>query len=85
MTVPRELRIGTITLHAATAREARALADALPAALEQALRASSRLDGMASAGVVDGGSIAMPASPKALPDQVAARIVAAACGWRPPR
>jgi hypothetical protein len=73
MTAPREVRIGTVTIHAASVREARALADALPAALERALRESTRLHQAQPACTIDAGSIALPA-------QVAERIVAAATG-----
>ena len=85
MTAPREVRIGTVTIHAHSVREARALADALPAALEQALRESSALDRMVPRGIIDGGiidagTIVSPAKARTLPARVAERIVAAATG-----
>lgn len=80
MTAPREVRIGTVTIHAHSVREARALADALPAALEQALRESSGLDRVLSQGIIDAGTIVSPAKARTLPARVAERIVAAATG-----
>ena len=80
MTAPREIRIGTVTIHAASAREARALADALPAALARALRDTTRLHQVAPAGAIDAGTVVAPASARALPARVAERIVAAATG-----
>jgi hypothetical protein len=80
MIAPREVRIGTVTIHAASVREARALADALPAALERALHDSTRLNQAQAAGTIDAGSIALPAAARALPARVAERIIAAATG-----
>ncbi len=82
MTPPRDIRIGTVTIHAASARQARALADALPAALEKALRDSPRLPLAASAPVLDAGEITAPARDRALPALVAARIITAVTGGR---
>jgi hypothetical protein len=80
MTAPREVRIGIVTIHAASVREARALGDALPAALERAFRESNRLSQAQPAGAIDAGSIPMPAAARTLPARLAERIVAAAVG-----
>jgi hypothetical protein len=80
MIASREVRIGIVTIYAASIREARALGDALPAALERAFRDASRLSQAQPAGAIDAGSIPMPAAAWTLPARLAEQIVAAAVG-----
>ena len=60
--VPLEVRIGSVTVHAASAGEGRTLADALPAALERALEAAVAAGATPSPGtppatVIDAGAV----------------------------
>ena len=93
MTAPLNLRIEAVRIHAASAAEARGLADALPAALERALTAAwaARGEGAASvrsAALIDAGEVAArtvgPGSAGDLADSLARRLIdAALSGGRP--
>lgn len=74
---PLNVRIETLSIEAASAREARALADALPAALERALIAAPRPAAARSAGVVEAEAIRAAAGAPGVPDLVARRVVEA--------
>ena len=78
MSAPLQVRIETLTIHARSVPDARALADALPAALERALTARAPNAHPTDAGVLNAGEIRLPPGAPGLADSVARRLVDAA-------